>query len=78
MIQIHVRLHGTLREILPAETNGRTTMSFPERTQISAVLEELSIHRHIQVAVNDEIEDNLDKTLQDGDHLEIFRPSAGG
>lgn len=78
MIQIHVRLHGILREKLPGEANGRASLAFPEHSTITAVLNELSLHRHIQVAINDEIEDNLDTLLQDGDRLDIFRPSAGG
>ena len=78
MIQIHVRLHGIFRDKLPAEANGRADMNFPDNTSITAVLEHLAINRHIQVALNDEIEDNLEKPLQDGDQLEIFRPSAGG
>jgi len=78
MIQLHLRLHGILRERLPAEAKGRAILTFPEETTITAVLDELSLHRHIQVAVNEEIEDNLDRKLQDGDRLEIFRPSAGG
>jgi sulfur carrier protein ThiS len=78
MIQLYVRLHGILRDRLPPERRGRVTMTLPQKTTIAAVLEELALHRHIQVAVNDKIEENLSRQLRDGDHLDIFRPSAGG
>lgn len=78
MMHIHIRLYGILREKLPPEANGRSVLTIPEHSTITAVLNELSLHRHIQVAINDEIEDNLDTLLQDGDRLDIFRPSAGG
>jgi molybdopterin converting factor small subunit len=78
MITVHVRLFGILRDRLPEETKGRITLSLPEGAAISAVLDRLDVHRHIQVAVNEEIEDNLGKRLHDGDKIEIFRPSAGG
>ena len=78
MIEIHVRLHGALRDKLPTEAKGRTTLTLPDGAPLTAVLEQLSLHRHIEVAVNDEIVDNRDIILQDGDRVEIFRPAAGG
>jgi thiamine biosynthesis protein ThiS len=78
MIEIHVRLHGALRDKLPPEDKGRTTLTLPDGASLTAVLEQLSLHRHIEVAVNDEIVDNQDIILQDGDRVEIFRPAAGG
>jgi thiamine biosynthesis protein ThiS len=78
MISIHIRLHGALRDKLPPEAKGRTTLSLPEGTTVTAVLEQLSLQRRTEVAVNDEIVDNRDIPLQDGDRLEVFRPAAGG
>ena len=78
MIEIHVRLHGALRDKLPPEARGRTTLTLHDGTTITAVLEQLSLHRRIEVAVNSEIEDNWNTALQDGDQVEIFRPAAGG
>lgn len=78
MIEIHVRLHGALRDKLPPGAKGRTTLTLHEGTTVTAVLDQLSLHRRIEVAVNNEIVDNRDKPLQDGDHVEIFRPAAGG
>jgi thiamine biosynthesis protein ThiS len=78
MIEIHVRLHGALRDKLPPESKGRTTLTLPDGASLTALLEQLSLHRRIEVAVNDEIVDNRDAPLQDGDRVEVFRPAAGG
>ena len=78
MIEIHIRLHGALRDKLPIEAKGRTTQTLNDGTTVTAVLEQLSLHRRIEVAINDEIVDNRDIILQDGDRVEIFRPVAGG
>jgi thiamine biosynthesis protein ThiS len=78
MIEIHVRLHGALRDKLPHEAKGRTILTLQDGTTVTAVLEQLSLSRRIEVAVNDEIADNRDSSLQDGDRIEIFRPAAGG
>ena len=78
MIEIYIRLHGALRDKLRPEDKGRTTLTLPNDVSLTAVLEQLSLHRRIEVAVNDEIVDNRDTTLQDGDRVEIFRPAAGG
>ena len=78
MIEIHIHLHGALRDKLPAQAKGRTTLSLPDNTTLTAVLEQLSLHRHIEVAINDEIVDNQEIPLQDGDRVELFRPAAGG
>ena len=78
MITIHIRLHGGLRDKLPAEAKGRATLSLPAGTTITAVLEQFSLRRRIEVAVNEEIVDNRDTALEDGDRIEIFRSVAGG
>lgn len=78
MITIHVRLHGALRDKLPAKDKGRTILSVADGATVTAVIEQLSLRGRTEVAVNDEIVDNRDMTLNDGDRLEIFRPAAGG
>jgi thiamine biosynthesis protein ThiS len=78
VLQVHVRLHGALRDKLPPEEKGRTIVTLPDGAQVTAMLKQLSLHRRITVAVNDEIVDDWNTTLQDGDRVEIFRPAAGG
>lgn len=77
-MHIHIRLHGALRDKLPAENKGRVTLSRPEGTAVSTILSQLSLGGHIQVALNREIIDDLDTILQDSDRIEVFRPAAGG
>lgn len=78
MTKIHVRLHGALRDKLPPENKGRTTLTLSEGATITAVLEQLALKSYFEVALNDEIVDNQDTALQEGDRLEIFRPASGG
>ena len=78
MIQVHVRLHGALRDKLPPQSKGQTLLDVQDGADVSTVLNHLSLHRHIQVAINGEIVENLERTLADGDRLEVFRPAAGG
>ena len=78
MITIHVRLHGILRDKIPAEAKGRTTLSLPDGSTVAAVFEQFSLRSSVEVAINEEIVDNQDTPLQDGERLEFFRAAAGG
>ena len=77
-MQIHIRLHGALRDKLPPVAKGQTVLQVEEETAVSSILSHFSLRGHIQVAINQEIIDNLDTLLQDGDQVEVFRPAAGG
>ena len=77
-MQIQIRLHGALRDKLPAADRGRAVLTLPEGTAVAALLDQLSLRGYIQVAINQEIIENPDTNLQDGDRVEIFRPAAGG
>lgn len=78
MIEIHIRLFGLLRDRLPAEARGRTQLSLPEGSTLQDVLDRLEIRRLVSFAVNGEVELKDRHPLEDGDRVEIFRPSAGG
>jgi sulfur carrier protein ThiS len=78
MIQVHVRLYGALRDKLPPQSKGQTVLDLPDGADIAAVLNQLSLRRHIQVAINGEIVENIETNLIDGDRVEVFRPAAGG
>jgi molybdopterin converting factor small subunit len=75
---IHVHLHGALRDKLPPAAKGKAALEMGEDTAVSAILSHFSLRGHIQVAINQEITDNWDTILQDGDRVELFRPAAGG
>ena len=78
MIDIHVRLHGLLREKLPPEAKGRTVLSLPDRSTIRDVLIHFDVRHHVSFVVNEEIDLDDFHVLKDGDHVEFFRVSAGG
>lgn len=78
MINVHVHLHGILRDKLPRDARGRTDLSLPPTATVADVLAHFDIDRLVTIAVNEEVE--LDEThpLNDGDEVEIFRVAAGG
>jgi len=53
-------------------------LTLAEGTAVAALLDQLALDGHIQVAINQKIIENSDTILQDGDRVEIFRPAAGG
>jgi len=77
-MEIHIHLHGALRDKLPPDANGKATLQVEEGVTADAVTSQLSLRGHIQIAVNQELIENDDTILRDGDTLEIFRPAAGG
>jgi sulfur carrier protein ThiS len=78
MVRVRVRLHGALRDKLPPQSKGQTILDMPDGADVSAVLSQLSLRSHIQVAINGEIVENLETIVNDGDQVEVFRPAAGG
>ena len=77
-MKIQVRLHGALRDKLPPEAKGYTVLDVPEATAVAGIPDLLNLTTHIQIALNDEIIENQDTPLHDGDKIDIFRPAAGG
>ena len=78
MIQVSIRLHGILRDRLPAAARGQTSLELPEDATVQAVLDQFSLNGIVSIAVNDEIELHPDHPLADGDHVELFRAAGGG
>jgi sulfur carrier protein ThiS len=77
-MDITIRLHGLLRDKLPPETKGKTSLTLPGGATVKDVLSHFDIDRIVSIAVNDEIELEETHPLHDGDHVEIFRSGAGG
>ena len=77
-MQVQIRLHGILRDKVPVEQRGRTTITLPENASVQAVLDHFDLERIVSVAVNDEIEIHPDHPLKDGDCVELFRVVGGG
>jgi len=77
-MNVTIRLHGLLRDKLPPENKGKTTLALPKGATAKDVLTHFNIDRIISIAVNDEVELEETHPLHDGDHVEIFRSGAGG
>lgn len=78
MIEIHVRLFGILRDRLPREAKGRTTLELPDQATVRDVLTHFEVQHHVSFAVNEEVDLEDSHILKDGDSVEIFRVAAGG
>ena len=77
-MRIHVTLHSYLREKLPPEAKGQAFLEFPSGVTIREVIAHLDLPAHVLCAVNDKIEYDKERALNEGDSLRFFRPGAGG
>ena len=82
-MNIHVKLHGTLRRHRPSDAEGAPhhpfSISVPDRATVAQLVKQLSIRDGLlnAAAVNGESV-AIDSVLQDGDSVQLFPPSAGG
>jgi sulfur carrier protein ThiS len=77
-MKIQVILHSYLKEKLPVEAKGRTTLDLPEGTKIKDIVTRLNLPVEALCAVNGQIEHDLNCLLSDGDELRFLWPGAGG
>lgn len=77
-MKINVKLHSILRDYLPREAKGKTTLDLPPKTTVATVLETLKIDRQCIVMVNGE--EIIDETheLQDNDDVQMLLALGGG
>jgi len=76
-LDVNIKLHGILRDYLPKKAKGQTTLTVPEGTTISNIIEHLKIKQTVSAVVNGAETENS-HTLQNGDELQMFRLIAGG
>jgi sulfur carrier protein ThiS len=76
-LEVKVTLHGILRDYLPRQAKGRTTLELAEGTTIEAVVQRLEIKQNVSAAI-DGIEVQNSHVLQNGEELHLFRLIAGG
>ncbi len=76
-MQIHITLHGILRDALPPEARGRTALTLPAGATVADALLALQLKNTTTAAINGQ-QVPLDYILHDGDHLHLFRPIGGG
>lgn len=76
-MEVHLTLHGILRDYLPRQAKGKTTLTLPEGATIEDVREQLKIKQTVSAAVGGvQVENN--HVLQDGDEVQMFRMIGGG
>jgi sulfur carrier protein ThiS len=77
-MKVSIRLHGILREKLPAENKGRTNLTLPGGATVKDLLTRFDIQNVVGVSVNEELEIEENHPLHEGDHVEFFRIVGGG
>jgi sulfur carrier protein ThiS len=76
-LEINLTLHGILRDYLPRQSKGKSTLTLPEGTTVAEVVEQLKIKQTVTAAVNG-TQVETDYVLKDGDELQMFRMIGGG
>ncbi|MGB7337534.1 MAG: MoaD/ThiS family protein [Phototrophicaceae bacterium] len=77
-MQVDIRLFGALRQHLPSEKRGRTSLTLPEDATVQQVIDQLTIHEFVIVAINDEQAGDYTTPLHNGDTVLLFEAAAGG
>ncbi len=67
-----------LRDHLPREAKGRTSIEVPDGSTVGEVLTTLAIPGAYMIAVNQEAETERAAILKDGDQIRLFPPVGGG
>jgi len=75
---IKILLYSVLREKLPPEKHGRTQLELPVEATVADVIAALEIPSNVVFSVNDKLECNIQRVLNDGDEIRFFRQSTGG
>ncbi|MEE2717518.1 MAG: MoaD/ThiS family protein [SAR324 cluster bacterium] len=77
-MNIKVHLLGALVDYLPDSDRGQAVLSLEEGVSIAGMLGQLGITRRVEVAVNDEHDQDHARVLQDGDAVMVFSNFGGG
>lgn len=77
-MEVHITLHGLLRDYLPRQAKGKTTLSLPDGATIGDVLRQLKIKQTSLSAAIAGVQVEPGHVLQDGDDLQLFRAIGGG
>jgi hypothetical protein len=82
LIRVHVRLRGILRDKLPEEAKGRTTLELPAGSPLNSLdgkLQTLGIRKPYRIARNGAVTNHDDTILlEDSDQIDVFRSASGG
>lgn len=76
-MEVQLTLHGILRDYLPRQAKGKTTLALPAGSTVADVAARLKIQQTFTAAVKG-VQVNPDHVLHDGDDLHLFRMIGGG
>lgn len=77
-MRVHLQLFSILRDKLPREAQGITTLDLPDGATIADVLAMLEITRNVVISINDVHEPDKSRQLQNGDEIKMFSSVGGG
>jgi len=77
-MRVSVILHSYLRDLLPPEAKGMTTLELPEGARVKDVVAQLRLPGYAIFALNERLEKDRELPLKDGDALRYLRAGAGG
>lgn len=77
-MEIHLQLFSILRDLLPPEKKGKTTLQLNEGSTLNDLLKELDINRRVAISVNGIQESDHNRQLLNGDKVKIFTSVGGG
>ena len=77
-MRVTVKLHGILRDHLPREAKGKTTLTLVDDATVAHVRAHLGIDRRCVTLVNDEEIEDGTRLLQDGDDVQMLMVLGGG
>jgi sulfur carrier protein ThiS len=77
-MRVSVVLHSFLRDLLPPEAKGATTLELPEGARVKDVMAQLKLPGYVVFALNERLEKDRELPLKDGDALRFLRAGAGG
>lgn len=75
---VAVKLYGTLRDLLPPETKGKSDIDIAEGATIEELLAMLGVEHEVSVAINGDYQTNESAVLKEGDVITVFEMTAGG
>jgi sulfur carrier protein ThiS len=77
-MKVHLQLFSILRDKLPREAQGETTLELQDGATVADVLAVLDITRNVVISVNDIHEPDKSRQLQNGDDIKMFSSVGGG
>ena len=77
-MQIHVRLYGPLRDKLPIDAKGRTTLEMEDGATVQSIFDRLALPPNLLITLNNDNEATPESSLHDGDSVIFFAAVSGG